>query len=492
MGSDARPWVRRIFLIAAGLLWVCVGVLLVEGMLRLIHQARVSSNPYIDVVLTGKDWPESVRGDSDLLGSEQPPSAIELPTPTREDEMLAHAGYVNSMDEGFLPRYGLYQRRTVVMLDDESGAPSSWYPSNWMNGERAQSLAGRFPAVERTAPRVDCLENPKGEPDYAWACRVYPRKGRPVILLDRTPRIELADTIWRQPHMAYKPHASAEALAVHHAQRQLRINNFGFRDDDVVVPKPDGVVRIVCVGGSTTEDGPTNGFTYPNLAELFLEEKFGAGRVEVINAGVRGANTERERARFPDFLMMDPDLVVFYNGVNDICHILLRRWASDVTASSDRFMSYRWNRDVLGFSHLPDDAAIRRALDEGPRANIAAMAAYAKSLGIDTAVCTFSAPDWAALDSEERLYFEYCAREDWTGIYFTFRDYLAVLERWNETIRDLCREAGLPCIPVAEQVTGGVDMFHDICHMRDQAIEQKARVVAEALEGYVAGKLDAM
>jgi hypothetical protein len=47
-------------------------------------------------------------------------------------------------------------------------------------------------------------------------------------------------------------------------------NSQGMRDAETVVPKPDGVVRIVCVGGSTTVEGPHNELTYPNILEKLL------------------------------------------------------------------------------------------------------------------------------------------------------------------------------------------------------------------------------
>jgi len=42
----------------------------------------------------------------------------------------------------------------------------------------------------------------------------------------------------------------------------------------MTVPKPAGVFRIACVGGSTTVEGPHNELTYPNYLERMLGARF--------------------------------------------------------------------------------------------------------------------------------------------------------------------------------------------------------------------------
>ena len=52
---------------------------------------------------------------------------------------------------------------------------------------------------------------------------------------------------------------------------------------------------------------------------------------------------------------------------------------------------------------------------------------------------------------------------------------------FNREIEALARELGAPCIPVAEEVTGGTAVFGDICHMKNRGIEKKARVIMRHL-----------
>jgi heterodisulfide reductase subunit A-like polyferredoxin len=51
----------------------------------------------------------------------------------------------------------------------------------------------------------------------------------------------------------------------------------------VIVPKPKGVLRIVCVGGSTTEEGNDTQSTYPNIMEHKLRNYFKTDKIDVVN-----------------------------------------------------------------------------------------------------------------------------------------------------------------------------------------------------------------
>jgi len=99
----------------------------------------------------------------------------------------------------------------------------------------------------------------------------------------------------------------------------VNINNQGFRGHDFLAQKPEGVYRIIAVGGSTTlGTGVFDKQTYPYL----LQEKFveaGLNHVEVINAGLgkawSGSETNLIKERLLDF---DLDLLLVYDGWNDV------------------------------------------------------------------------------------------------------------------------------------------------------------------------------
>lgn len=97
-------------------------------------------------------------------------------------------------------------------------------------------------------------------------------------------------------------------------------NSLGYRSDEIVLPKPEGTLRIVCMGGSTTYSTGVkdNKMAYPALLEKELKDR-DYSNVEVINSGV-GAWTSWESLINFEFRILDlePDIIIVYHAVNDI------------------------------------------------------------------------------------------------------------------------------------------------------------------------------
>lgn len=111
-----------------------------------------------------------------------------------------------------------------------------------------------------------------------------------------------------------RPDATLEAAGkvVHFNARGQRATNVR----DLPVPKPPGVFRIVCEGGSTTLDilSPDDASTWPARLGALL-----APRADVANAGFTGW-TSLESLVSLEIRDVDlaPDLVVVFSGVNDL------------------------------------------------------------------------------------------------------------------------------------------------------------------------------
>ena len=88
-------------------------------------------------------------------------------------------------------------------------------------------------------------------------------------------------------------------------------NSLGFHGSEFTYRKPAGVVRVACLGGSTTASG------YPDQLGRYLN-KAPATRAEVLNFGMEGWNSAHTVANFVlnvrDFA---PDYVVIHQGWND-------------------------------------------------------------------------------------------------------------------------------------------------------------------------------
>ncbi len=103
----------------------------------------------------------------------------------------------------------------------------------------------------------------------------------------------------------------------------FRFNNHGFVGQDFAVPKPAGVLRIICLGDSTTlgAGADADRFSYPALlGEIFRRtERDPDHRVEVLNGGVFGYHSWHTLLRVKKELRdYQPDVYVLMDGLNDV------------------------------------------------------------------------------------------------------------------------------------------------------------------------------
>lgn len=95
-------------------------------------------------------------------------------------------------------------------------------------------------------------------------------------------------------------------------QQQSRYNSFGFIGNEFQYYKGNNVVRIACLGGSTTESG------YPEVLEKLLNKRKDGKRYEVLNFGIAAWSSGHSLVNFVlnvrDF---SPDYVIIHHGWND-------------------------------------------------------------------------------------------------------------------------------------------------------------------------------
>jgi GDSL-like lipase/acylhydrolase family protein len=127
--------------------------------------------------------------------------------------------------------------------------------------------------------------------------------------------IDAKDYAWTpHPYLSYYP-------TPNYKKGQTSHNSLGYRSDEFPLKKPDGVFRIVALGGSSTYDVSIkdNKKTFTAQLERMLREDYGYQNVQVINAGVPGYNSWEILGNLEfRILDLDPDLVIIYEGVNDV------------------------------------------------------------------------------------------------------------------------------------------------------------------------------
>jgi hypothetical protein len=101
---------------------------------------------------------------------------------------------------------------------------------------------------------------------------------------------------------------------------QWRSNAQGLRAERDFGPKPAGVKRVLVVGDSfTVGDQVAVEATYPAVMQAEFDRLFGAGKIEVLNAGFPGFGTVHERKWIEKFACgFQPDLVVVGSTPNDL------------------------------------------------------------------------------------------------------------------------------------------------------------------------------
>lgn len=113
--------------------------------------------------------------------------------------------------------------------------------------------------------------------------------------------------------------APAEGVAANAFGKSASFSSQGYRSPERSAQKPEGVQRIVCSGGSTTFDilASEDSATWPWKMERTLRRK--GLHVEVFNAGFPGwTSLENLVSLAIRDLDLQPDVVVFYQGLNDL------------------------------------------------------------------------------------------------------------------------------------------------------------------------------
>jgi lysophospholipase L1-like esterase len=180
---------------------------------------------------------------------------------------------------------------------------------------------------------------------------------------------------------------------------ELRHNSRGCRAEEVALPKPESVVRIVAVGGSTTYSTlvrqNTRIYTYQleTLLNRWATAQNLGRRFEVLNCGVPGATSAENLSRYIFMLSeYQPDLLLVQQGVNDALarrfphlsrdyreysktwdesYLEPRRWfiARVFRAVRNKFSDSIWNKgiSVLVRRNLPDEAPAENYERNGPQ-----------------------------------------------------------------------------------------------------------------------------
>ena len=109
----------------------------------------------------------------------------------------------------------------------------------------------------------------------------------------------------------------ADLVLHHRAERSAGLNRYGYRGP-VAGRKQPGELRVAMLGGSTVFGyGVPWSESVPVLLEPQLEQRLGR-KVSVVNLGFNNEGAFAFAPNLEDFAYLDPDVIVLYEGYNDL------------------------------------------------------------------------------------------------------------------------------------------------------------------------------
>ncbi len=281
-----------------------------------------------------------------------------------------------------------------------------------------------------------------------------------------------ADSLWLRPWEAYRP-SSELRLKDDGMHLEVVINEHGFRTPSFAIPKPDNVVRVIAIGGSTTVQGLSNERTYPAYLDDMLNERFPNESIEVINLGVSGTKSDHWLKRIDKLLSYQPDIVIQYNGINDITWEHMRHLAQRQPIKKALNKSHMY--EYFGLMDLGSfDRYFMRTLS-----NFDKMRNALEQNGIAYISGSFAVPSYDAADSSFQSYLDFDARA-W-GKNFGLRYYETlhrIIKRYNKMYKRFVVHKNITAVAIDEAIFDP-RYFIDSCHMTDEGIVRLASLFAE-------------
>lgn len=292
-------------------------------------------------------------------------------------------------------------------------------------------------------------------------------------------------------------------------------NRLGFRGDEFAVPKPPGVYRIVCLGGSTTYSMGVDDYTdsYPYRLQQELREE-GSAPVEVINAGVPGYASVESLINFElRVLDLEPDMLIVYHGINDV-HLRLV-WPPSVYRG-DGLASARGRSGLDAPSLLESSSLIRmllvRAKKIEPHGSLLRIlgpvpeAAYSRELLRQYEAGSYphgvfeTVPARTMLERNRPIYFERNIRgilaiarlhrvavllstfglaESGAGPAWLPPEYHSAIAEHNEMLGAIAAETQTPLVDIRALVPGSEEFYSDSYHFTEAGNRLRAKIYAE-------------
>ncbi len=276
----------------------------------------------------------------------------------------------------------------------------------------------------------------------------------------------------------------------------IRINSDGWRGPELETPKPDGLLRIAFLGGSTTfcADVSSNEATWPHVVAENL--RAAAERpVDYVNAGGPGYSTKHSivnlRERVAAF---EPDLVVIYHGTNDL-NLDSIEAAEARGLFSGRAEEPSWlARHSLAWYLVEKNLLVRERLDQvgevtldvpvtelssAFEGRLEELVGLARSLACEVVLCTFQPR--ARAEQSEAVQLESLRTSLYYMPYMDREALMAGFEEYNRVVREVAARTGAVLLELDGAIPGDAEHYVDSVHFNDRGAARMGQAVSQGL-----------
>lgn len=227
--------------------------------------------------------------------------------------------------------------------------------------------------------------------------------------------------------------------------------------------------------------------------ERKLRYYFHTVKIDVINAGICGIRSSDEVRRIWDYLNLQPDLIVYYNAINDICYCYLPEWLKLPNPYRKYLKISALLNYILNEKNLPPEEYIANYFEENILTHLRAMHCACKSKGVDMAICSFAYPTLKWYELIPMLYCDFNVRNVWTwqikdSPTIRFNTIAKIIDIYNRQLKKFCEREGIIYIPVAEEFKAGMNHFLDICHTTPLGLDVKTDIIGSYVSLWLKNK----
>jgi lysophospholipase L1-like esterase len=280
----------------------------------------------------------------------------------------------------------------------------------------------------------------------------------------------------------------------------IRINSLGFRGPELDVPKPASTIRIAFLGSSTTYSAEVsdNESTWPHLVAKALQTHWPGVKVDYVNAGVPGYGVAHSLRNLQYRVApLDPDIIVIYEGHNDLSANSFELARKRGLASKRTEQNLSWparysllwylvekNLFILIQQHRARETETKLNFDKEPlvapfRSDLRDLVAASQRVARIVVLITFS----TQLRNDQTA--EQQNRAAVTSLYYMpYMSIDGLLEgyaSYNDAVRQVAQEAGALLIADENSIPGDGLHFADSVHFTDEGSRLMAQRVAHAL-----------